>query len=310
MRAFAGWFALALLVRGLTAAAVTDPGFVDAAYALHVAAQLVAGQGLTEEVVWNSPHPAGRACCPGRATPTGPPDRPCSPPPGGPAAGRPAPVAPRPGAPRARRRPARRRHLRPRRAGGARRRSAAGATAAALVLGGGIYFPYWVTADGFTPFALVGGVACVWLAARAPATAPAGGGVRRRSGGPSSAPVCSRGWPRAFGPTACCCSSPRWPSPPGGRERAGRARCSPWPGPPSGPCPCCCAPPHLGNAVPAGRRGGPLADRLRRPVPLRRRAGRRPLAGRRPGAASPPAARPCWPTSACSASPCSTAPCP
>ena len=48
MRAFAGWFALALLVRGLTAVAVTGPGFADAAYALHVAGALVSGRGLTE----------------------------------------------------------------------------------------------------------------------------------------------------------------------------------------------------------------------------------------------------------------------
>ena len=48
-----GWFLAALLVRGLTALALPHPGYIDATYALHVAAGLLAGRGLSEEVVWN-----------------------------------------------------------------------------------------------------------------------------------------------------------------------------------------------------------------------------------------------------------------
>lgn len=176
MRALAGWFVLALLVRGLTAAAVTGPGFADAAYALHVAGALVSGKGLTEEVVWNylTP-PAGLLPRPSNAY--WPP---------GPALFAAAGAALLPDAlplwRRAQALPvlgaallvaaAYALALRAAPGPGARRRAA---TTAALVLGGGIYFPYWVTADSFTPFALTG-VAVLWLAARAAGDRPGGRG--------------------------------------------------------------------------------------------------------------------------------------
>ena len=53
MKAVALCLVAALFVRGLTAAGISYPGFVDASYAWHVATQLLAGRGLEEEVVWN-----------------------------------------------------------------------------------------------------------------------------------------------------------------------------------------------------------------------------------------------------------------
>jgi hypothetical protein len=175
MRAFAGWFLLALLVRGLTALAVAGPGFADAGYALHVTGGLLAGRGLTEEVVWNYltpppgllPRPSNAYWPPGPAVFA--------------AAGAALLPDTLPLWRRAQALPVLGAALlvaatyalalRAAPGAGARRRAT---TAAALVLGGGIYFPYWVTADSFVPFALTGG-AVLWLAARAAgATAPTG----------------------------------------------------------------------------------------------------------------------------------------
>jgi hypothetical protein len=46
-------------------------------------------------------------------------------------------------------------------------------TVAGLLLFSGVYFPYWVTTDGFTPFALAGGI-CLWLATELGSGRPAG----------------------------------------------------------------------------------------------------------------------------------------
>ena len=173
---------MALLVRGLTALALPHPGYIDATYALHVAAGLLAGRGLSEEVVWNHlwtaptlPRPSNAYWPPGPALFA--------------AAGglllpdEPAPLAPGPGPARPGRRPAGGRDVRhgpaplrpsasPRRApvapadAGLPAPPAAAHLAAAFVLGSGAYFPYWVTTDSFTPFALAAG-GSLWLAVEA-----------------------------------------------------------------------------------------------------------------------------------------------
>jgi hypothetical protein len=187
-RAPLGWLLVALLVRGLTALALPHPGYIDATYALHVAAGLLAGQGLTEEVVWNHlwtsptlprpsnaywpPGPALFAAAGGYLLPDGLPlwrraqalpvlgsallvagtfvlARRLSTPAGAPPE---APSSP----------------------------PAAAHLAAGIVLGSGAYFPYWVTTDSFTPFALAAG-GTLWLAVEAHNRAGACDGQARRA---------------------------------------------------------------------------------------------------------------------------------
>ena len=50
---FAGVWAAAALVLALAGLAFQAPGFMDAYYYFHVAANLAAGRGLTEDVIWN-----------------------------------------------------------------------------------------------------------------------------------------------------------------------------------------------------------------------------------------------------------------
>jgi hypothetical protein len=202
-RAPLGWLLVALLVRGLTALALPHPGYIDATYALHVAAGLLAGQGLTEEVVWNHlwtsptlprpsnaywpPGPALFAAAGGFLLPDGLP------------LWRRAQALPVLGSALlvagtyvlARRLSARRSTL----AGALPEgppSSVRGATppgppspaaahlAAGIVLGSGAYFPYWVTTDSFTPFALAAG-GSLWLAVEAHNRAGAGDANTRRA---------------------------------------------------------------------------------------------------------------------------------
>lgn len=160
-RGVALWFSLALVVRTLTAAVVTHPGYIDATYSFHVASNLLAGRGLVEDVLWNYlsppfdlPRPSNAYWPPGTALLAAagsrllPEDVPLW---------RRMQVAPVLGAALVV-------------AGAyAMARSAAPASGrravavAGMTLFSGIYFPYWVTTDGFTPFAVVGG-AVLWMA--------------------------------------------------------------------------------------------------------------------------------------------------
>ncbi|MBI3974517.1 MAG: hypothetical protein HY332_24835 [Chloroflexi bacterium] len=158
----------ALVIRAVVAALVTHPGYMDASYTYHVVASLMSGRGLVEDVIWNYltpplevPRPSSAYWLPGPAV--------FSSLPGvlldvdavhGVTAWRLAQVAPVAGSSAivvgayllSRR-------LLP--GPGAQRRAAA---VAGLTLFSGVYFPYWVTTDSFTPFALAGGAA-LWLAA-------------------------------------------------------------------------------------------------------------------------------------------------
>ena len=185
-RAPLGWLLVALLVRGLTALALPHPGYIDATYALHVAAGLLAGRGLSEEVVWNHlwtsptlprpsnaywpPGPALFAAAGGFLLPDGLPlwRRAQALPVLGSAllvagtfvlarrltalSGAPPVASPSP--------------------------PAAAHLAAGIVLGSGAYFPYWVTTDSFTPFALAAG-GSLWLAVEAHNRAGAGDAMAR-----------------------------------------------------------------------------------------------------------------------------------
>jgi hypothetical protein len=196
------WFLVALLVRGLTALALPHPGYIDATYALHVAAGLLAGRGLSEEVVWNYlwsgpdlPRPSNAYWPPGPALFA--------------AAGglllpdelplwRRAQALPVLGSAllvagtfaMARRLSARRSTREPSGYGtpaGTPLPAAAGHLAAGIVLGSGAYFPYWVTTDSFTPFALAAG-GSLWLAVAA---------HRDRDASPGAAPA-------RWGPAGWC----------------------------------------------------------------------------------------------------------
>jgi hypothetical protein len=166
---------LALLVRAATAWLVRHPGYMDAYYYQHLAHNVLHGQGLVEDVAWNYliqpvqlPRAGGAYWPPGTSLFA--------------AAGafvlggtsgdrefdwRRAQAAPVlasallvPGA-----------YLLGRQlsAGvGSRRRAF---TVAGLLLLSGVYFPYWVTTDSFTPFALLG-VPVLWLSARAVEAGP------------------------------------------------------------------------------------------------------------------------------------------
>ena len=177
-RAPLGWLLVALLVRGLTALALPHPGYIDATYALHVAAGLLAGQGLSEEVVWNHlwtsptlprpsnaywpPGPALFAAAGGYLLPDGLP------------LWRRAQALPVLGSALlvagtfvlARRLSARRSTLAGAPPEAPLSPPAAAHLAAGIVLGSGAYFPYWVTTDSFTPFALAAG-GSLWLAVEA-----------------------------------------------------------------------------------------------------------------------------------------------
>ncbi len=193
------WFCAALLVRALTAAAVTHPGYIDAYYSFHVAANLLEGRGLVEDVLWNYlspplslPRPSNAYWPPGGALfaaagglalpETWPLWRRMQ---GAPVLGAalvvarayvvarhaPAEAEERPSGTRlaGTRRPA---SPPPEDRLSAVRRANA---VAGLTLFSGIYFPYWVTTDVFTPYALVGGGA-LWLAVTA--AQPRGPGSR------------------------------------------------------------------------------------------------------------------------------------
>lgn len=186
------WFCIALLVRALTATAVTHPGYIDAYYSFHVAANLLDGRGLVEDVLWNYlspplslPRPSNAYWPPGVALFAAA---------GGLALPEAWPLWRRlQGAPVlgaalvvagayivARHAPAeatdplaggRLSASQPatsigRPSGDSRKVRRRASTVAGLTLFSGIYFPYWVTTDGFTPFALVGGGA-LWLAVMA-----------------------------------------------------------------------------------------------------------------------------------------------
>lgn len=164
-----GLFCLALLVRAAAAWVVSHPGYIDAYYYQHIAHNILRGRGAVEDVAWNYlVHPVQLPQAGGAYWPPGTSlfvaagagllggassDRDL--------AWRRAQSAPVlasallvPGAYLLSR------HLRG--GVGARRR---GLTVAGLVLLSGVYFPYWVTTDTFTPFALLGG-SVLWLSAR------------------------------------------------------------------------------------------------------------------------------------------------
>ncbi len=165
-----GWLVVALAVRALSAVWVTHPGYMDAYYYFHLASNLAVGRGLVEDVIWNYltppvsvPRPGGAYWPPGTAV----------------LAALPALAASWLGLPLiwgwrlAQAMPviasslvvagayAMSRRLVP--DGAAARRAH---TVTALTLLSGVYFPYWVTTDTFTPFALLGGGA-LWLSAEA-----------------------------------------------------------------------------------------------------------------------------------------------
>ena len=191
----------------------------------------------------------------------------------------PAPLAPGPGPARPGRRPAGGRDVRhgpapPALPGGAPRsvpfpHAAAAHLAAGFVLGSGAYFPYWVTTDSFTPFALAAG-GSLWLAVEAHnrlrRRRRRGRGPGSGSGAASSAPGPWPGWRSGCGQTAC--SSwwrPCWPPSPAPRRAvgpAGRAGPCPewpwcWPGRPSRPGPWPCGPCSPGARRPPRGRAGP-----------------------------------------------------
>lgn len=174
-RTCAGWLIVALLIRGASAERVTHPGYMDAYYSYHVAENVLAGRGLTEDVVWNYlsppaslPRPSNAYWPPGTALLA--------------AAGSRVAAVFAPGEVWAWRRMqvapvliaslvvvgayAMCRRLAPG-AGAAQRAT----VVAGLMLSSGVYFPYWTTTDGFAPFALLGG-ASLWLAAEAAADRP------------------------------------------------------------------------------------------------------------------------------------------
>ncbi len=171
------WLIVALLVRTGMAWRLGHPGYIDAYYDAHVAANLLAGRGLVEDVAWNYlsppaalPRPSNAYWPPGAAIFA--------------AAGAWLPAHLLPGL-----LPLWRwlqlapvigsallvtaawilcRRLAPGPAASRRASAVAG-----LMLFSGVYFPYWVTTETFTPFALFGGAA-LWLAAE---------GARRRAQG-------------------------------------------------------------------------------------------------------------------------------
>ena len=169
MRGTWGVFAVALLVRGVTAFLLPAPGYMDAAYYFHVATRAAGGDGLTETVAWNYltppltlPRPAGAYWPPGTSLLA-------------------AALLPLAGTSQnATWRLAQVPFVllsavvvagtyRLARASLGKRGAI---VAAAFVLLSGVYMPYWVVTDTFTPFAVVGG------AALALGGAVAGGGGR------------------------------------------------------------------------------------------------------------------------------------
>ena len=149
-RELAAWFALALLVRAITLALVTQPGYMDASYYYHVAENLVAGRGLVTDAVWNFldsrtdlPRPSNAYWPPGTSLVAavggwlfGPGFRSAQVPMVLLSAAM-VPIA----------------YLYGRLLLGTRR---GGHGVAALVLCSAAYYPYWVTTDTFTPYGLLG----------------------------------------------------------------------------------------------------------------------------------------------------------
>jgi hypothetical protein len=173
-----GLLCLALVVRAAAAWMVSHPGYIDAFYYHHMAHHILRGGGAVEDVAWNYLHPperlpraGGTYWPPGTSLfaaagarilggPSGDRDREWRRAQGAPILASALLV---PGAYLLSR------HLRG--GAGARRRAF---VIAGLVLLSGVYFPYWVTTDTFTPFALLGG-SVLWLSARA-IEAPGKGG--------------------------------------------------------------------------------------------------------------------------------------